>query len=186
MLLSEMLRKAQCGSDEAILMIINKFNPILRKYASLLYRHDDPYEELRYHLILTIKETAWENMQVKSEGAYTNYIVHSLYNAYLSKAKRPHPERNLSSFTDEQEFKILSSLSIDDSYDTLLKEDIKGVLSKREFEIVYWTCLQGMPSAWLAKQLNVSRQYVNQTKKRALKKLSEYWGIDPQKEGVAK
>ena len=175
MLLSEMLRKAQFGSDEAILMIINKFNPILRKYASLLYRYDDPYEELRCHLIQTIKETAWENMQVKSEGAYTNYIVHSLYN-----------DRNLSSFTDEQEFKILSSLSIDDSYDTLLKEDIKGVLSKREFEIVYWTCLQGMPSAWLAKQLNVSRQYVNQTKKRVLKKLSEYWGIDPQKEGVAK
>lgn len=75
MLLSEMLRKAQFGSDEAILMIINKFNPILRKYASLLYRYDDPYEELRCHLIQTIKETAWENMQVKSEGAYTNYIV---------------------------------------------------------------------------------------------------------------
>ena len=186
MLLSEMLRKAQFGSDEAILMIINKFNPILRKYSSLLYRNDDPYEELRCHLIQTIKETSWKDMRIKGEGAYTNYIVHALYNAYLAKAKKPHPECNPSSFTEDQEFKILSSMSTDDSYDTLLSADLKSLLSKKEFEIVYWTCLQGMPSAWLAKQLSVSRQYVNQTKKRALNKLSEYWGIDPQKKGKAK
>lgn len=180
MLLPEMLLKAQSGSDEATMMIIKKFNPILRKYASLLYRYDDPYEELRCHLIQLIKDTSWNDMKVKHEGAYTNYIVHALYNAYLAKVKKPHLECNLSSFTEEQEFKILSSISTDDNYDALLREELKELLSKREFEIVYWTCLQGMPSAWLAKRLNVSRQYINQTKKRALNKLGKYWGITPQ------
>ena len=134
MMLSEMLRKAQSGSDESMMMIIKKFHPILRKYASLLYRCDDPYEELRCHLIQTIKEADWENMRIKSEGAYTNYIVQSLYNAYRCKAKRPYPERNFSSFTEEQEFKILSSLSANDSYDSLLREELKGTLSKRDLK----------------------------------------------------
>ena len=58
MLLSEMLRNAQNGSDESLMMIIKQFNPILRKYASLLYRYDDPYEDLRCHLIQLIKETS--------------------------------------------------------------------------------------------------------------------------------
>lgn len=180
-MLLEMLRKAQSGSDESTMMIIEKFDPILRKYASLLYRCNDPYEELRCHLIRLIKETPWEDIKIKNEGAYTNYIVHSLHNAYLCKVKTPPLESNLSSFTEDQEYKILSSMSVSDNYDDLLKEELKDVLSKREFEIVYWTCLQGMPSAWLAKRLNVSRQYINQNKKRALNKLSAYWGITRRK-----
>lgn len=183
MLLSEMLRNAQNGSDESLMMIIKQFNPILRKYASLLYRYDDPYEDLRCHLIQLIKETSWQDITIKSEGAYTNYIVRALHNSYLAKVRKPHLERNLSSFTEEQEFRILSSMSIDDSYDALLREELKEVLSRREFEVVYWTCLQGMPSAWLANRLKVSRQYINQTKKRALNKLSAYWEIAP-KTGV--
>lgn len=104
MLLIDIILKAQEGNNEASLILIGQFNPLLRKYAYKL-----SYAEV--------------------------------------------------------------SLSSYDNYNILLTLSLNKILNQQEFLVIYTIYFLGYSSADIAQASGISRQAVNQTKVRALKKL---------------
>lgn len=176
MYLQELLTNAANHSEPGTLEIIERFKPLLRKYARLL-RTEDAYDELQLELLKIIYTTSWKELHLQNEGAYVNYIATAVRNAYinLSKTHNKHQEYCFSSFGEDQEFMVTSTLISADDYNQLLCKDLKNILTETEFRIVYLTCLKGYPCAAIAKVQGVSRQHINQVKRRALNKLRQYF-----------
>lgn len=68
-----------------------------------------------------------------------------------------------------------AALAADDNYDRLLFKDLRRLLTRSEFRVVYLACFKGYSCAAIANNLGVSRQHINQVKHRALLKLKNYF-----------
>ena len=174
--LQELLSNAANHLEPETLEIIERFKPLLRKYARLL-RTEDADDELQMELLKVIYETSWDKLNLKNEGAYVNYIATAIRNAYinLSKTRNKHQEYCFSSFGEDQEFMVTSTLTSADDYEHLLGKELKNIFTETEFRIVCLTCLKGYSCAVIAKKQGVSRQHINQVKRRALGKLKQYF-----------
>ncbi len=62
-----------------------------------------------------------------------------------------------------------------DTYDEILIETLKQVLTEKEFSYVYQIVFQGHTAEQVAEKLGISKQAVNQSKNRALNKLRELY-----------
>lgn len=65
-----------------------------------------------------------------------------------------------------------------DQYDQLTLQDLRKVLNKYEFAIIYAIYFEQQSVAEVARQKHKTRQAINQTKIKALQKLKETWGKD--------
>ena len=84
--LQELLTNAANHSEPETLEIIERFKPLLRKYARLL-RTEDADDELQLELLKVIYETSWDKLNLQNEGAYVNYIatVPTMFRRYRLK-----------------------------------------------------------------------------------------------------
>lgn len=62
-----------CKGNEIILECINKFNPLLRKYA-LLLGYEDAYSDLRLELIIVIKKISTKHIKSNINPSILKYI----------------------------------------------------------------------------------------------------------------
>ena len=62
-----------------------------------------------------------------------------------------------------------------DTYDALLIETLKQVLTEKEFSYVDQIVLKGYTAEQVADKLGISKQAVNQSKNRALNKLRKLY-----------
>lgn len=175
MQIAELVQLAHQSSEEAMLELIHRFQPLLKKYASLL-QIEDAYEELQYAFIVLIKKTDWNKLFNSNDGAYVNYFNKSIYRQYLALQKKTSVyEKNFSSYSENGEVYINSLISVEDQYNTLIIQELKSILTYKEFQVIYWTCLKGFSAALVAKRYGQSRQNINQIRKRAIKKLQQYF-----------
>ena len=69
----------QQGDEKAALELINKFKPLLKKYAYMLHQ-EDSYEDLQCYLLDLLKEIRQNDLHTTDDGAIISYIVtHILY-----------------------------------------------------------------------------------------------------------
>ncbi|MBC5694656.1 sigma-70 family RNA polymerase sigma factor [Agathobaculum hominis] len=174
--LQELILHAANHSEAETLEVIKRFKPLLKKYARLLHI-EDAYDELQAEFLKIIYSTHWSNLHLQTEGAYVGYIATAVRNMYinLSKSKERQKECCFSSFGEEQEFMLNATLAADDNYDRLLFKDLRRLLTRSEFRVVYLACFKGYSCAAIAKKQGVSRQHINQVKRRALGKLKQYF-----------
>ena len=174
--LQELILHAANHSEAETLEVIKRFKPLLQKYARLLHI-EDAYDELQTEFLKIIYSTHWRELHLQTEGAYVGYIATAVRNMYinLSKANEKLKEDCFSSFGEEQEFILNATLAADDNHDRLLFKDLKRLLTKLEFRVVYLACFKGYSCAAIANNLGVSRQHINQVKHRALTKLKQYF-----------
>lgn len=174
--LQELILHAANHSEAETLEVIKRFKPLLQKYARLLHT-EDAYDELQVEFLKIIYSTHWAELHLQTEGAYVGYIATAVRNLYinLSKANGRHKEYCFSSFGEEQEFILSTTLAADDNYDRLLFKDLRHLLTKSEFQVVYLSCFKGYSCAAIANVQGVSRQHINQVKHRALTKLKQYF-----------
>lgn len=93
MLLDE-IRNAQDGNQDAMMTIIRRFNPLLRKYGRKL-GYEDATDDLTVELIEQIKEFQISKLRSTSEGAIVNYIATTIYRDYsriLKSIIEEHPK----------------------------------------------------------------------------------------------
>lgn len=168
--------EVQSGSDEACLKLIRQFNPLLKKYARKL-SYDDAYNDLLVEFLSLIKNLNINRLHNHSAGVIVAYISKSMYSSYLhlSKAKHKYIQKimPLSALSEEEQYYVEVSLSSLDNYDILQILDQEMILNQHEIYIIYMIYFFGFPSSEIAQKLGVSRQSVNQTKVRALKKIKK-------------
>ena len=70
---------------------------------------------------------------------------------------------------------IESKLSVNDTYDKLLFDELKLILTDKEYRVIKKLFLENWQVLDIAKHYGVTRQSVNQTKQRALIKIKKLY-----------
>lgn len=83
-MLLEELKRAQSGDDQAMLNLISKFLPLIKKYARKL-GYEDAANDLIVDFIEFVSKWNLNNFYQSSDGAVVKYIAHSLYHIYLER-----------------------------------------------------------------------------------------------------
>ena len=172
-MIADLIDLSQSGNVDATLELVNRFNPLLRKYTYRL-NFDDAYDELLVDFLVLIKTIQFHTFSICTEGAVVSYIHKSIYNSYIKLSKRINKLRNIQLFSDLDEnelYYIESIYSRNDDYSFLDTQCFELFLSRPEASIIKMIFYSGYSISETALICGISRQAVNQTKKRALTKL---------------
>lgn len=172
------IRSSQKGDKQAMLWLVNKFEPTLRKYARKL-NTEDAYNDLVADLLEAIMHINCEKIKYNNDGAMVNYLTHSIYHAYIKLVRKLISENSLVCIDLVPEHLLSDTHS--DLSDRCFTFDIpEGLLTRSERKVLYLTELQGYSAADAARKTGTSRQNISQTRARALKKLREHFAQSDQ------
>ncbi len=178
-----LLIKAQQGNQEAMLELINRFQPLLKKYARKL-RYDDAYEDCQLFFIELIKKMDYKGSFAQKERTAVAYIktaVKNFYNKKICEIFKAKKEVLFSELSQEQRYFIESKMAKQDEINFFTELGLDGSLNAKEKRIVYLVYVKGYSVAEIARVCHKSRQAVNQLKKRALNKLKQIVGTESAK-----
>lgn len=103
-----------------------------------------------------------------------SYIKKSIYHAYIKLSKKKccrDKETLLSSYNLDGQNLIDEKFSYHDERTGIVFSEIKKCLSKNEYKVIYYLFVDDLSVNNIANMMDTTRQNVNQTKNRALKKL---------------
>ena len=157
------------GNNESLLEIIEVFNPLLSKYSRLL-DGEDTRQDLIIHLISVISKINLHNKELCKDKVIVSYIAKSIRNEYIRLSKKKNKI-----ILNESEL----NLDIEIVYDGFESEfellDIFKILSEKEAYIMKLLYVYCLSVSEISAFMNISRQAVNQTKNRALKKIKKMY-----------
>lgn len=172
-MICRLLVRAQRGDEEAMLELIKRFQPLLRKYAKKL-RYDDAYEDCRLFFIELIKSVDLKKLNTLEDPGVISYIkvsVAHFYGKKIRKMKEEEREIAFSELTEEQRYYVEARTAKQDEQDFLAELGVDRLLNANEKGILYLVYAKGYTTAEIARKYHKSRQTVNQLKMRTLKKL---------------
>lgn len=90
--------------EEVSLLLLEKFDRLLRKYARLL-NTEDGYEELRLFFLELLENLHKKEICTYNDGYVVNYISKAVKNHYiaLSKKRRVYAESTFSELSEDQQ-----------------------------------------------------------------------------------
>lgn len=161
----------QGGDANAALELVEKFKPLIKRYAFFLHR-EDSFEDLQCFLLSMLK--TWDTSRLSStdDATVTRYIANSVKNEYIALSKQKAKERGTSYLEDAtlpQALEYAQKTSTCDQYDQLTLQDLHKVLNEYEFAIVYAIYFEQRSVAEVARQKHKPRQAINQTKSKRFK-----------------
>jgi len=130
--------------------------------------------------IKLIRVTRFDHLKNTSDGALVNYIHVSVQNEYLRILKKSSTSEFIliDDLYEATRLNIYADMSAEDLPNTMWP-DIRNLLSEHEFITLYLIYEYRYDILDISRIFGSSRQAVNQTKKRALKKL-KFWAIGDQ------
>lgn len=173
--IAEKIRLAKTGNEEAMMEILDICNPIVKKYTRLLDFDEDCKSELVLKVILLVKEEInLDKIANTSDGAMINYFSIALRNHYiaLSVSKCRIRDNEVAYEQDSIGEMLEGNPQIETGIvESDIAETMKTALTDRECLCIQRIVLEGWTAESLAATLGISKQAVNQCKKRALEKL---------------
>lgn len=164
--LFDLFLNAYNGNSFAQLQIVQRFQPLLKKYAALL-KYEDAYSDLQLYLLELLHSGKLTKLQRKDDGTFESSIRHQ----YISLNSRKNAvDNSVIASVDEIDFDQMS-LSSNDEYPELLISDLHSVLQPSELALLSQFVFKGMSIADIAEKSGVSRQAINRKKLSILKKL---------------
>lgn len=170
---ADFILRSQAGDKTATENLMEKFHPLLKKYACRL-NYDDAYEDLLVDFVELLHRIRLEHVHSKSEGSLVTYISKSIQSSYL---KRLAAQKKLCFFIPyaglkKEELYFMEAASArTDTYFAHEFPNVNQVLTASEADVVKAIYFKGYSVCETAQKLGISRQAVNQRKNRALKKL---------------
>lgn len=174
---SERILRAQAGSQEDMLFLIQRFEPQLKHYSRRLYL-EDAQSELTLRFIETIHAMNLDSLRSQGDGTIVAYLAQSVRHAYISllpsRDKATEPPVSWEELTEAQRLGLESPISGYEALDFSELLDTCPELTKREREVLTLIYFRGYTSAEVARTVHSTKQNINQIKMRALKKLRRY------------
>ena len=125
--LFDLFLNAYNGNSFAQLQIVQRFQPLLKKYAALL-KYEDAYSDLQLYLLELLHSGKLTKLQRKDDGTLVKYIESSIRHQYISLNSRKNAvDNSVIASVDEIDFDQMS-LSSNDEYPELLISDLHSVL----------------------------------------------------------
>lgn len=174
-MLKDLVMKSQNRDEEAMLSLIETFNPLIKKYARKL-NDMDSYDEILLYFIEIIKNLKIETLRNQTDAGIVTYINKSVYSFYCHKVQKIIQKKNeviMSNLTDEQLYFEQGKMSVEDTVNIFAERGLEQYLTSKEMIIINLIFVQGYSSEDIAKMKRQSRQSINQIKKRALEKIKK-------------
>lgn len=172
----DLVERAQKDDKEAMMELINRFDPLLKKYAWKLH-YEDAYGDIVLYFIELIKSFHLDRLICQKDEFIISYINASIMHfykkrvPYLIKMKK---EISLSALTDEQVYYLEKQSVKKNEINIFMELGLENLLNRKECQVIYMIYVRDYSSAEAARILSRSRQAVNQIKQRALKKLEKF------------
>ena len=166
--LLESIIEVQKDRDGKLIDLINRFKPLISKYAYRL-GYEDAFWDMQLRFIEIILSLNTNRLEALEYTELLTYICACVHNAYISLSKASCQYKEM--FFPVSEIFEQAEEGIYDDYKELILSDVKNVLTDSEFDVVFKHFFAGMKIDDIATQKGVSRQAVNQIKNRAIKKL---------------
>ena len=120
--LFDLFLNAYNGNSFAQLQIVQRFQPLLKKYAALL-KYEDAYSDLQLYLLELLHSGKLTKLQRKDDGTLVKYIESSIRHQYISLNSRKNAvDNSVIASVDEIDFDQMS-LSSNDEYKGLVVFD---------------------------------------------------------------
>lgn len=166
---------SQNGDKHAVVELIEKFTPILRKYARKL-DVEDAYNDLVLEFLEIIQNLDCSTIRQKGDGAMVNYLSRSIYHAYIKLLNGIIKNKSQTISIDELGDKVFYGNYFQNS-DIFYFELPPNLLTKNEEKIFLWIHYFGYSVAEIAQFTGTSRQNINQRKRNAEQKLRKYFSM---------
>lgn len=173
--LNYMVKKAQNGDEKYMMDIMEKFNPLIKKYSRKL-KYDDAEADIIIFLIETInKIPIFNNINLNKDECIVGYISISIKNKYINLSKK---YIDIVNKEIELDTNIFSGYSLQDEqksidnhiFVTFLLDKLPGY----QRQIIENIFMDNISVIDISKRLHISRQSVNKTKNRALSNLKKF------------
>ena len=169
-----LIKSAQADNENAMLEIIDAFEPLIVKYTSYMGYNEDVHSELVLKLISFVKTIDLDKLRCQNNYVIVDYIEKTIRNEYIALSKGQNRTKSHEVHFEYEDFVNISETkdSLQDSlHDKLIYDIMKSVLTEREFLCVDLVVLQGYTAEQVGERLGITKQAVNQCKKRGLNKL---------------
>ena len=160
--------------------LIDKFDPLLRKYARHLV-YEDAYCDLRLDFIEMIAKIDLGTLRRTDDPAMLAYIRSVIKNSYIKRSKASSIHKNNTVYTIYIEEVIIELLPeyqlempMNGLFEGIDRDSLKKYLTELELEIIKLTYWDGYNGAEIARFKNLTRQAISQARLRALKKLNYF------------
>lgn len=165
--LAKIIQSKEQGYKNAILKLIKQFQPLIKKYSYLLY-YEDSQSELTLTFIETLYKIPIDNPNFKQDQYIISYISKSIRNNYIYLLQK---RNQLYYYECPINLEIMGDLYQENVEDKLFINDLLLLLTEREKEIINLKYFKEYSDIEISKKIGISRQAVNKTKNRALKKM---------------
>jgi DNA-directed RNA polymerase specialized sigma subunit, sigma24 homolog len=168
----DLIRNSHNGAQDDTCKLIKKFDPLINKYARML-RHEDAYNDLLLEFLELVRYMGISEPTNTGDAYLVSYINTSMKRKYYQKisSKNILPIVLFTDMSECQDYAISSLLQKQDDYHGLLMDELSHLLNAYEYDVIYKVFFLGYSISEIAKLKAVSRQNINQTKKRALNKI---------------
>lgn len=167
--LNEKIVRYQQGEESVLPEIVQQMTPLVKKYANKIHFMEKEDAEQEFYLILI--KSILKIGKDKSEGECIKYIEKAIVNRYNYLCRTNlKKEKDLS--LDEVSEVIMDQRNHDYIQDIEFKSCIEKIKKKNKKKgLILWLVVyEGLTDAEIARNLGVSRQYVNIVKKELAKK----------------
>lgn len=161
------IKKAKIDDSESIELLIEKFKPLILKYSNKLNSPEDAISELSLHLIKIINKIPLEKDVFKEEKYIISYVSTSIKRYFFQLYSKQQKNSNGEMYLYEDYPDITYNESNIVFYDLIKK------LNSKEQLILEKKFVYSYTNTEIAMYLNVSRQNVQVSIKRALMKLQK-------------
>ncbi len=169
--LISLILKSQQGDKDSIIEIINKFMPLIKKYSREL-AYDGAESDLSIALIAIIKSyPVYKNNKVRDECEIISYISISIRHKFIELSKKNCKITTNETLLNEDMYLTQSANDIDDM---VFVNELLDKLPIKQKQLLTYLFINEYSESEIALKLNVSRQYINKIKKKALNNLKQY------------
>jgi RNA polymerase sigma factor (sigma-70 family) len=176
-MLAELIIQFQKGDNRGAEIIIEKFMPLLKKYAYKL-NYEDAYDDIIVDFLALLLHIKLDSLHSIDDGALTVYFQRSIHSFYIKRLATIKRNKNLIFYSDLNErevYKLESHLATIDNYFENELPGLEAILTKHEWELITLIYIIGYSIKEVADAWGLTKQAVNQLKNRALKKILHCW-----------
>ena len=166
MSLLSLIKASQCGDKEALLKIITKFQPSIKKFSAFL-NYYGAETDLVIGLIESTQKLQLSKLNFISEAVLVQYVYNCIRNNYIQLSKKHKLQFN----NLEYEAQYVTLSYCHNLEDKLYLEAILNILTEIQRKVLLYYYVYDISDIEIAIKFNISRQAVNKTRRKALEHL---------------
>lgn len=170
-----LINEIRDGNKDAFCILMDKMQPLINKYSYSLYK--DNREDIQSELYIALWEAVKKISFVESDGQVINYLTTAIKHRFFELYRASKKEHDYESLNENDEY--FNNLTFHEyKYDDFsISEDLKKFISKFDGikkNIYHLILIENKNDSEIAKELSLSRQYVNRIRRQLRKVLQQY------------